>query len=449
MSRRKGVLWCYPDQRSAGNSRDLISRHRAVGDPDRKRFFFSCRLLCRDNRKHLLIAGEFVLPRAPFAGLLFLHRLEQRHILPRHKGNTRKRQTDSGVHLVANRVDHTVQIDSAQLPGPFGHRPPILKNKVVLLYLQGADPSLGIADDLMRRPEVAESEPAIRRRGRFLYESLEDLLYVLAGGLQTGADLLDFTAHILVIEVLLNHLELAVVVGFLLRAPASHHGHLADLFIVEQPIRDIDHDVAHADNGYPAPDFIRALTERRKLIEVIDDIFSVVDSQTIFPGDPELLGALGPRRDHYGAESDSLQIFQRDRFSLAHRYMAKIEELGIGENPFKVLSEPFLHLLLVKKYPVFRQTARLDVPIEQNHDVPCLGKLTRAIDPRGTGSDDSYQMPLCFCVCHNRSFSPMLLFYCRNVKDQAGSTQPKTLGDFIAAPFFPRTPIPSPVNLYG
>ena len=50
-------------------------------------------------------------------------------------------------------------------------------------------------------------------------------------------------------------LELAVVIGFFQRPAARDHDHLIDLFQIEQPVGDIDHDVAHADNRDATADF--------------------------------------------------------------------------------------------------------------------------------------------------------------------------------------------------
>ena len=79
--------------------------------------------------------------------------------------------------------------------------------------------------------------------------------------------------------------ELVVVIGLFQRSAARHDDNLIDLFEIEQPIGDIDHDVAHADNRDPPADLEIPLAKRRQRIIVIDDVLRVVHAERIFAFD--------------------------------------------------------------------------------------------------------------------------------------------------------------------
>ena len=48
------------------------------------------------------------------------------------------------------------------------------------------------------------------------------------------------------------------------RSAARHDDHLVDLFEIQKPVGDIDHDVAHADDGDAPADLERLFSERRQ-----------------------------------------------------------------------------------------------------------------------------------------------------------------------------------------
>jgi hypothetical protein len=100
--------------------------------------------------------------------------------------------------------------------------------------------------------EVTELQPATFSGFPLFDKLLDDLVDVLPHGRELGSDAFDFPPHIGVIEILLDNFKFVVVISLFNGTSARYHDHLIDLFIVEQPIGNVDHNVAHADNGHAA-----------------------------------------------------------------------------------------------------------------------------------------------------------------------------------------------------
>ena len=109
-----------------------------------------------------------------------------------------------------------------------------------------------------------------------LDEFFHNFVDVLSDGREVGRDPFDLLFHVGIVEVRFDIFELVVVIGLFDRSTARHDDNLIDLFQIEQPIGDIDHDVAHADNRDPPADLESPLAERRQRIIVIDDVLRVV-----------------------------------------------------------------------------------------------------------------------------------------------------------------------------
>jgi len=122
---------------------------------------------------------------------------------------------------------------------------------------------------------------------------------------------------------------------------------------------------------------------------MIDHILGVIDADGIFAFDPQFLGTLRPGCYDHGAESHSFERIQRQRLICPDGNVPKIKHLWIGENFFELLSETGFHLFFIDKDAVFGQTARLDVPIEQDDTMPGFDKLARAIDSGRSRTDDN------------------------------------------------------------
>ena len=138
-----------------------------------------------------------------------------------------------------------------------------------------------------------------------------------------------------------------------LRPPPRHNDHLIDLFKIEQPIGDIDHDITHADDRNPPADLESPLAERRQGIVVIDDILRVINTDGVFSFDAELLGALRARSYDDGTEAHGFEIVQCQSLVLSDCHVTEIKDFGIGENFFKLLTQSSFHLLFFYINAVF------------------------------------------------------------------------------------------------
>ena len=90
-----------------------------------------------------------------------------------------------------------------------------------------------------------------------------DFVDVLSDGCEVRRDPFDLLFHVGIVEVRLDIFELVVVIGLFEWSTARHDDNLIDLFEIEQPIGDINHDVAHADNRDPPADLESPLAKRR------------------------------------------------------------------------------------------------------------------------------------------------------------------------------------------
>ena len=152
-------------------------------------------------------------------------------------------------------------------------------------------------------------------------------------GGEVRRDALDFLFHVGVVEVLFDIFELVVVVGLFDRPPSRYNNHLIDLFKIEQPIGDIDHDITHADDRNPPADLESPLAERRQGIVVIDDILRVINTD--------------------GTEAHGFEIVQCQSLVLSDCHVTEIKDFGIGENFFKLLTQSRFHFLFFDINAVF------------------------------------------------------------------------------------------------
>ena len=74
--------------------------------------------------------------------------------------------------------------------------------------------------------------------------------------------------------------------------------------------------------------------------------------------------------------------------------MAKIKNFWVTQDFLELFTQAGLHLLLVHEDPVFRQTAWLNIAIQQNNTMPCLCKLASAINTSGPSADNCHQVLL-------------------------------------------------------
>src|SRR5918994_1453842 len=79
---------------------------------------------------------------------------------------------------------------------------------------------------------------------------------------------------------------------------------------------------------------------------------------------------------------------------MSHAHMAKVKNFWVSQDFLELFTQPGLHLLLIQKDPIFRQTAWLDIAIQQNDTMPGLCKLACAINTSGAGADNCHQMLL-------------------------------------------------------
>ncbi len=223
-----------------------------------------------------------------------------------------------------------------------------------------------------------------------LDEFLHNLSDVLPDCGQLGSNALDLSFHVGVVQVLLDIFEFAIVIRFFQRSPPCYHYHLVDFFEVEQPIRNIDHDVAHADNSDASANFEGLLAERWQRIVVIDDILGMINAETLFALDTQFLGTLGAGRHDDGAEAHAFQLVESHRLILSDCNVTQIKNLRVGKDSLELFPQSCLHLFLVDKDTVLGQPARLDIAVEQDHTVTGFGKLARTIDSRRSRADHSH-----------------------------------------------------------
>jgi hypothetical protein len=68
--------------------------------------------------------------------------------------------------------------------------------------------------------------------------------------------------------------------------------------------------------------------------------------------------------------------------------MTEIRNLPVRENALKLLAQSRFHLFLVQKNSVLGQTARFDIPIDEQDPVPRFGEFARAVNARRAGAND-------------------------------------------------------------
>src|SRR5262249_50607771 len=74
--------------------------------------------------------------------------------------------------------------------------------------------------------------------------------------------------------------------------------------------------------------------------------------------------------------------------------MAEIRNFRVRENALELFAQSGLHLFLIQKNPVLRQSAGLDVTVDQQHSMSRFGELARSVDAGGARADNGHEMLL-------------------------------------------------------
>src|SRR5262249_24364209 len=165
--------------------------------------------------------------------------------------------------------------------------------------------------------------------------------------------------------------------------------HLINLLMIEEPVGDIHHHVTHSNDRHPSPNFESLLAKGRKKIIVINDVFGVIYANRVFALDAQFFGALSSCGHDDRTETEILQILQTHRLVSSDGDVAKIEDLGIGENTFELLSQSCFHFFFVDENPILRQSAGFDITVQQDDPVSGFGELPSAIETCRPGAHDS------------------------------------------------------------
>ena len=312
-----------------------------------------------------------------------------------------------GIHAVAHREHHRVARDHARLAGADGVDPVALPLEPRLLDLQ-ARHAAALRHHPPGRGEEAEGQARAGARLRLgaLAQRAQELVGILAGGLQTRSDAGDLRAVEVAVEGVLDVLELAVVVRLLEGAAARDRDHRVAVAEVDAVVRDVHHDVAHPHDGHAAAHGVGLLAEGRQAVVVVDEILGVVDAREPLALDAQVLGALRADREHERVEAELAQLADGEGPAVRHRHVPEIGDPRIGENFLELPPQPRLHLVLVEEDAVLGEPARLDVTIEQE-DAATLGReRPGGEEPRRAGADHgddvSHRVPS-RCVRHATS----------------------------------------------
>ena len=302
------------------------------------------------------------------------------------------------VDPVADREDDGVARDVDEGPGALGGKARPAFDEDRLLDPQRLDLSGTVEHHLGRGAEEAETEP-----GRALPLLRLDAAVagqfggrpgkVLADGLEGGAHPFQLCPQVVLIEVGGDRLDLDVGVGALRGAPAGDSDHLADLLLVDQPVGEVDHDIANPDDRHPLPDAEVPPAELGQSVVVVDEIFRVIDAFGVISRDPEGLGPLRPGGDddRRGGEQ-LLDLRERQVGRLSDLDVAVIMDPRIDEDLAELLADPLLQFVLVEVDPVLDEAAGLDVAVEDDHFVPRLRQFSYAVDAGRAGANGHNEM---------------------------------------------------------
>ena len=224
-----------------------------------------------------------------------------------------------------------------------------------------------------------------------------DRFKILTDRFERRTNPLKLCAKVCLVDVRRDRLDLDIGVGALGRATPRDGDHLTGLLLVNQPVCDVDHDVADADDRDPIADLKIAAREFRQAVVVEDQILGVIDPACRVAGNAECLGPLRAGGDDDCRRLENLSHFVECQIGIPSNFdVADIPDLRIDKDLPELLANPFLQLVLVEIDAVFNQSAGLDVAIENYDVVTGLGQLSYSIGASRAGADRHYEMSTMF-----------------------------------------------------
>src|SRR5262245_25200982 len=192
-------------------------------------------------------------------------------------------QTERFVYAVADGEDHGVALDVVKLACALGRERFATFHEFGVLYAQRAQFPVFVTNDFSRGAQESEEHPRrafalLRFRVDVLGQVLVILLEVFADDFQLRADALKLLAQRGRVNVGGDGLNFDVGVGALGGAAPRDRNHLFDLLLMYQPMSHVHHHVAHADDRHALADIEIAPPEFGQSVEVIDQVFGVVDA---------------------------------------------------------------------------------------------------------------------------------------------------------------------------
>jgi hypothetical protein len=165
---------------------------------------------------------------------------------------------------------------------------------------------------------------------------------------------------------------------------------------------DIDHDIPHTDDPDVLADGVISRGKGGELVVMIDDIFGVEDTaDIIFSRKAELTGSLRTHSDQISRTSEFFEIIERQRaFLIVDLDPAEVMDRGVFEDLGELLAQAIFHLVLIKVDPVLRESAGLDIAIEEENLNASLGELVGGVESCGACSNDGYDRAMGRRVFH-------------------------------------------------
>ncbi len=113
---------------------------------------------------------------------------------------------------------------------------------------------------------------------KLIHQALEDFLRILANGHEAILNSIELLLDAVQIHVRADRPDLFGVVLPLRRTPPHDRRHALDFLITNQPVGNIDHDVAGTDDRHMFAHLKGAVAEPRQTVEVVHHVFGVEDA---------------------------------------------------------------------------------------------------------------------------------------------------------------------------
>src|SRR5690348_6849841 len=306
-------------------------------------------------------------------------------------------QADAGIVDVADGEDHGIDVEFGGLIGGLGGGAVTLGDEQVFVDNEALDAAVGTGLDFLGRAEEAEghARPGGRRLGGLVEhrKNLVRLGDVLTDGGDATGHAIHFVLEGVAVEVHLDVLHFLLVELGLEGTPTGDDDDFLGgvVGIVEkEPARDVDHDVAHADDGDALAGGEILAGEGRELVVEIDEILGGIDAPGVLARETELLGSLRADGVNGSGWVEGAKVTEVERIVVANGDVAKVVNVGKSQDLRELLAEADLHLVLGGIDSVLGEAAGLDVAIEDDDGVAGLCNFLGGKHTGGSGADDEY-----------------------------------------------------------